>query len=203
MFGDPIQNEKEWTSTTLLGALEKGRTVTYGIVKTGDDFPDGVPVFRPVDITGNHIPLRAELKKTDPEISKKYKRTLLTGRELLITVRGSIGETFQTTEEFKGCNVGRNIVPVITDPQRIRQRFLQELFNQSSIKTWLKEITKGIALQGLNMSEFKDMPVIMPPIAMQDEYISFVNQVDKSKVVDYKVIEISADCQRGQRYGWI
>ncbi|MCR5246253.1 MAG: restriction endonuclease subunit S, partial [Paludibacteraceae bacterium] len=189
MFGDPVVNEKGWDTTTLIGALEKGRTVSYGIVQTGDDVEDGIPVFRPVDIAGGHIPKREELKKTLPEISAKYKRTLLEGNELLITVRGSVGETFQVDKEFSGCNVGRNIVPLVTDHTRVNQRFLQELFSQQPIKNWLKDITKGIALQGLNMSEFKEMPVIVPPIDQQEQFVLFVKQVDKSKVVVQKALD--------------
>ena len=124
MFGDPIINDRGWKQITLLESLETGRTVTYGIVQTGDEFEDGTPVFRPIDIAGGHVPKREELKKTDPMISAQYKRTLLKGNELLITVRGSVGETFQITEEFEGCNVGRNIVPLVTDPDKVLQRLL-------------------------------------------------------------------------------
>ncbi|WP_051197416.1 restriction endonuclease subunit S [Butyrivibrio sp. MB2005] len=189
LFGDPVTNDKHWDMDTLLGVLEVGRTVTYGIVQTGDDVDEGIPVFRPIDIAGGHVPKREELKKTLPEISDKYKRTLLKGNELLITVRGSVGETFQVDEEFEGCNVGRNIVPLVTDKKRVNQRFLQELFAQKPIKDWLKAITKGIALQGLNMSEFKEMPVIIPDMGLQEEYVEFVVQVDKSKVAVQKALE--------------
>ena len=189
MFGDPIINERGWQQISLLDSLETGRTVSYGIVQTGDDYENGTPVFRPIDIAGGHIPKREELKKTDPLISAQYKRTLLKGNELLITVRGSVGETFQTTEEFEGCNVGRNIVPLVTDSSKVLQRFLQELFAQDAIKNWLKGITKGIALQGLNMGEFKEMPVIMPPITKQKAFVNFVLQVDKSKAVVPSILD--------------
>jgi len=189
LFGDPVTNDKHWDMDTLLGVLEVGRTVTYGIVQTGDDVDEGIPVFRPIDIAGGHVPKREELKKTLPEISDKYKRTLLKGNELLITVRGSVGETFQVNEEFECCNVGRNIVPLVTDKKRVNQRFLQELFAQKPIKDWLKAITKGIALQGLNMSEFKEMPVIIPDMGLQEEYVEFVEQVDKSKVAVQKSLD--------------
>ncbi len=181
MFGDPVANNMNWDETTLLRVLEKGRNVSYGIVQTGEDVEGGIPVFRPIDIAGGHIPKIDELKKTLPEISAKYQRTILEGRELLVTVRGSVGETFQVSREFAGCNVGRNIVPLITNQRIISQRFLQELFAQPAIKNWLKSITKGIALQGLNMSEFKEMPVIIPPINMQNDFVSVVTQIDKSK----------------------
>ena len=189
MFGMPVSNSKGFEQTTLIKVLAEGRTVSYGIVQTGDDVDGGVPVFRPIDIAGGHVPTRKQLKCTLPEISNKYKRTLLKGNELLITVRGSVGETFQTTEEFEGCNVGRNIVPLLTDSTIVNQRFLQELFANDEIKNWLRGITKGIALQGLNMSEFQEMPVVVPPIELQDSYVEFAHRVDKSKAVVQKALE--------------
>ena len=88
MFGDTKSNEREWRTMPLHKVLESGSSVSYGIVQTGDDVKDGVPVFRPVDIAGGRIPTRSQLKRTTTEISNQYSRTLLKGYELLITVRG-------------------------------------------------------------------------------------------------------------------
>lgn len=181
MFGNPIKNERNWRVLPLKEILEPGRTVTYGIVKTGDELEEGVPVFRPVDITNGHLPTRSELKCTTEEISEQYKRTILNGTELLITVRGSIGETFQVTSEFAGCNVGRNIVPFRFNHNLVGNKFMDILFHQDAIKNYLASITKGIALQGINMGEFKEMPVILPSIELQREIEHLCEQSDKSK----------------------
>lgn len=182
MFGDPIKNERNWRVLPLRCVLEFGRTVTYGIVKTGKELQDGVPVFRPIDITNGHKPKRNELKCTTQEISNQYKRTLLNGTELLITVRGSVGETFQVTKEFDGCNVGRNIVPFRFNHSLVGNCFMEILFHQESTKNYLSSITKGIALQGVNMSEFKEMPVIIPPVGLQHKIEAICDQNDKSKL---------------------
>ncbi|MCI9074605.1 MAG: restriction endonuclease subunit S [Dorea sp.] len=181
MFGDPVSNPKGWDIKSLAGILEPGSAVTYGIVQPGDNVEGGVPVFRPIDITNGHKPKIGELKRTKKEISDKYKRTTLKGYELLITVRGSIGETFQVTQEFKGCNVGRNIVPLRFAKNMVFYSFMQQLFANDSIRNGLSEITKGIALQGLNMCEFKEMIIIVPPLKLQQQFADFVVQVDKLK----------------------
>ena len=62
LFGDPIVNNRGWKQITLLESLESGRTVTYGIVQTGDEVEDGTPVFRPIDIAGGHVPIRKKIK---------------------------------------------------------------------------------------------------------------------------------------------
>jgi len=180
MFGDPIRNEKEWPWRPLCELLAEGCTVTYGIVQTGEDMDGGVPVFRPVDISAGHIPTRGELKRTDPKIASQYKRTELKGDELLITIRGSVGETFQVSEEFGGCNVGRNIVPLRTNLGLLNQRFLQNLIGQAGFQNWLASITKGVALKGINIGEFKNAKIILPPLELQQEFATFIERLDKS-----------------------
>lgn len=181
MFGDCIDNERGWKELPLCDVLAEGRTVTYGIVQTEDDTPGGIPVFRPVDISQGHIPTRSELKRTRKEISDKYKRTLLSGNELLITVRGSIGETFQISSEFEGCNVARNIVPLVSNAEILDQGFLKAVLDSEAFQRKLAELTKGVALKGINMSEFKMCPIILPPMELQLRAVEFIKQSDKSK----------------------
>ena len=189
MFGDCIDNERGWKELPLCDVLAEGRTVTYGIVQTEDDTPGGIPVFRPVDISQGHIPTRSELKRTRKEISDKYKRTLLSGNELLITVRGSIGETFQISSEFEGCNVARNIVPLVSNAEILDQGFLKAVLDSEAFQRKLAELTKGVALKGINMSEFKMCPIILPPMELQLRAVEFVKQSDKSKFELKQAIE--------------
>lgn len=118
MFGDPVSNPMGWKKKNLKDVVTDDCSISYGIVQTGDEQKSGIPVFRPVDIV-NHIPKLEELKKTTKEISDKYKRTILKGRELLITVRANIADTCIIGEKFKGCNVGRGIVPIRTQENTI------------------------------------------------------------------------------------
>ena len=171
LFGDALQNNKSWQVLSLEQTLKKGRHVSYGIVKTGDDVEGGVPVFRPVDITSKTKPCRNSLKRTTKEISDKYRRTLLDGDELLLTVRGVIGELFMTTNEFRGCNVGRNIVPLQFDENILNRMYAFFLLKTDEIQQWFANHTKGVAQAGLNMGELRKLPIIVPPMEMQLEFI--------------------------------
>ena len=60
MFGDPVDNPKGWRMKKLQELVSDDCTISYGIVQTGDDQEEGIPVFRPVDIV-DHVPTRSEL----------------------------------------------------------------------------------------------------------------------------------------------
>ena len=188
MFGDPVDNPMGWTTKQLQELVTDDCTISYGIVQTGDDQDDGVPVFRPVDIV-NHIPVRSELKKTTEKISNKYKRTILKGREMLITVRANIADTCIIGEEFAGCNVGRGIVPIRTKENEIILEFLKYQIDSKHLNDNIKALAKGITLIQLNMEDLREVTLIVPPIEKQKSFVEFAKQTDKSKVTVQKALD--------------
>jgi type I restriction enzyme S subunit len=188
MFGDPVDNPLGWKKKQLQEIVTDDCTISYGIVQTGDAQKEGVPVFRPVDIV-NRIPKLEELKKTTKEISDKYKRTILKGREMLITVRANIGDTCIVGEEFKGCNVGRGIVPIRTREDVIILEFLKHLIDSRHLNDEIKSKAKGITLIQLNMEDLREVELILPPIEKQKSFVAFTKQVDKSKVAVQKALD--------------
>ena len=199
LFGDPVENPKGWTTKSLKELVTDDCTISYGIVQTGDDQEDGVPVFRPVDIV-NHVPLRSELKRTTEEISNKYKRTILKGREMLITVRANIADTCVVGEEFAGCNVGRGIVPIRTKEDEITLEFLKHQIDSKHLNDSIKALAKGITLIQLNMEDLREIKLIVPPIDEQIVYVDFVKQVDKSKVVVQERIKVYEELLNKKMY---
>ena len=110
---------------------------------------------------------------------------MLKGDELLVTIRGSIGETYQISEEFAGCNVGRNIVPLRANTDILLQGFLKAVIDSTAFQGKIADITKGVALKGININEFKVCPIILPPLDLQQEWVEFSQQSDKSKLMTY------------------
>lgn len=182
MFGDPVDNPMNWKKKKLKDIVTEDCTISYGIVQTGEEQKEGVPVFRPVDIV-NHTPKVEELKKTTEFISDRYKKTLLKGHELLITVRANIADTFIADEEFMGCNVGRGIVPIRTQEDIMRLEFLKCLIDNKHLNDILKSKAKGITLIQLNMEDLRNVELIIPPIDLQIDYLKYSRLIDKSRLL--------------------
>ena len=180
MFGEPFSNTKGWEKQPLNKLVTDDCTISYGIVQTGEEQREGIPVFRPVDIVNNRKPKLEELKKTTEEISNKYKKTILQGNELLMTVRANIGDVCVIGEEFKGCNVGRGIVPIRVK-EEINPIFLKYQFESYRIQHELKALSKGITLIQLNMEDLRQFMLIVPPKELQNQFADFLKQVDKLK----------------------
>ena len=167
MFGDPVTNPKGWKVSTLENIVAKDCPITYGIVQPGDEVEDGVPVVRPVDLTGTYIK-RLMLKKVSQDISNSYRRTILKGDEILICVRGTTGIVSFATEELKGCNVTRGIVPLSFDKQN--QWFMFWCIKSTGMNGLIQKLTRGATLKQINIKDLRQLPIPVPPIELQKKF---------------------------------
>ncbi|TQR31714.1 restriction endonuclease subunit S [Lysinibacillus sphaericus] len=179
MFGNPIQNSLEWKVQKLEEVVEKDSSISYGIVQTGQEIDGGIPVIRPVDFN-DEIDV-GKLKKTSVEISNAYSRTILKGNELLITVRANIGSVILATSEMEGINVTRGITPIKFNGKIIDRRYAMYLFKNINMQRYLKELSKGITLIQLNMSDLRKVPIILPPIEMQLDFALKIDLIQKQR----------------------
>lgn len=179
MFGNPIKNDKSWLVDKLENVIEPGTPVSYGIVQTGDDTEEGVPVIRPVDFT-KKINIES-LKKTTFDISNSYSRTILNGNELLVTVRANIGSVMLSRPEMKGINVTRGVTPLTFNNELINRYFALALFRSVYMQRLLKELAKGITLIQLNMRDLREIPIIKPPLDKQQDFMEKYLMIEKLK----------------------
>lgn len=168
MFGDPIANEKQWDVAALEEMVTSDCSISYGIVQPGEGEEEGVPIIRPVDLIST-VTHNVDLKKTTPEISNAYKRTILKGDELLLCVRGTTGVVSLAGDDLAGCNVSRGISP-LAFPDGISKWFMLYQFKTSGIQHIIAELTHGIALKGINMADVRKLQMINPPSELQTEF---------------------------------
>lgn len=178
MFGDPLDNPKGWKKDLLENIVHSKCPISYGIVQPGEDEENGIPVIRPVDLTSTYVSLNG-LKKVSPSISNNYRRTILRGDEILLCVRGTTGIVSLATEELKGCNVTRGIVPLYFDSQN--RWFIYYCFKSSGINNEIQKHTKGATLKQINIGELRRISFPIPPLHLQQQFAKQVEAIEKQK----------------------
>ena len=186
MFGDPVENEKGWEVKKLNEIVSDNCSISYGIVQPGDGIENGVPVVRPVDMTGTFV-YRQGLKNTTKEISDSYKRTILKGNEILMCVRGTTGLIAMASSELRGCNVTRGITPIECG-KSCNKLFIYYQISNSSIQQYIAEYTRGIALKQINMKDVRDIPLCLPPLPLQHLFAHRIEQIEHQKSEVQKAI---------------
>ena len=177
MFGD-CDNYVDLSFVIIPGA-----GLPYGIVQPGEDGSGDLPIIRNVDLQINDQIDLQSLKHIDPKLGEQYKRTMLGGSELLVTVNGTTGKIMLTNEMMKGMNVSRGIAVVRYDSNIVDPLYLRECLRQDDVQQYIQVHTKGAALKSITLADLSKTPIKLPAIIDQNKFASFVQQVDKSKFV--------------------
>lgn len=156
--------------TTLQTICTNGRVITYGVVKLGEETPNGTPCLR----TSNVRWLRFELegmKLIQPSISAEYGRTVLRGGEVLVNVRGTLGGVAVAAPEMAGWNVSREVAVVPVDLSLANSEFIALWIASEECQRWLTGVAKGVAYTGINIEDLRTLPLSLPPIEEQTEIV--------------------------------
>lgn len=85
----------------------------------------------------------------------------------------------------KDCIHQNHIFRVRLDETRILPRYFSAYLQSPQAKTYfLRAAKQTTGIASINMRQLRGLPTIVPPIEQQLKYVSFSEQVDKSKVVD-------------------
>ncbi|WP_421475900.1 restriction endonuclease subunit S [Agrobacterium tumefaciens] len=155
--------------------LVDGRGIPYGIVQTGSGVAAGVPTVRAGDIKDFTL-LEAGLKRVSRNISDSYSRTLLKGGEVLLAIRGSVGETCVVPPSMVGGNISREValIPVL---ETISPKFIMYFLKSKSASNYIQANVKGIAQTGINLRDLRHLPA--PDIKL-GEQIEIVEEIESS-----------------------
>ena len=167
----------------LMYLIKEGAGLSYGIVQPGDDGTGKMGVLRPVDMVDGKI-VTESIKYIDRSIGDSYKKTELTGNELLITVRGTTGITALTDERFVGMNVTRGIAVIRYECEKVNPIYLNTYLGTEESQRYIQEHTRGATLKQINLSDLRVQQIPLPLRTLQDSFAAFAVQVDKSKVVE-------------------
>ena len=184
-FVEMFENEN-YPHTELINLIKDGMGLSYGIVQPGDDGTGEMGVLRPVDMVGGKISMTS-IKYIDRSIGDGFRKTELTGDELLITVRGTTGVTALTDARFTGMNVTRGIAVIRYDREKINPVYLNAYLNTDESQRYIQEHTRGATLQQINLSDLRIQDIVVPPITLQNRFAAFIAEVDKSKLTVQRI----------------
>lgn len=179
---------KNYPYVELISLIKEGAGLSYGIVQPGNDGTGDMGVLRPVDIVDGKI-VTDSIKYIDRNIGNKYRKTELTGRELLITVRGTTGITALADSRFSGMNVTRGIAVIKYNDLLVNPTYLSSYLQSDESQLYIQKRTQGAALKQINLSDLRIQKILLPPLTLQNEFAKFVKLIEKSKFEIQKSLE--------------
>jgi type I restriction enzyme S subunit len=167
---------KDWRTKTLVELCEPTRVITYGVIKLGDETPDGAPCLRTSNVRWLRID-EGGIKRIRRSLSAEYSRTILTGSEVLVNVRGTLGGVSDVPQHMIGWNVSREIAVVPVSADQAIPRFLALEIATNSGQRWLRGVQKGVAYTGINIEDLRAFPVELPSLNEQREIARRVGEL--------------------------
>lgn len=165
----------EWWKKSLKEVSEK--SISYGIVQTGEHVEHGVRCVRVVDLTKPQMDVR-EMITTTREISRSYKRTILVEGEIMVALRGEIGLVARVPKFLEGSNLTRGVARIAPKRSEVVSEFLVwGLRTEGSKIEFLKQVN-GSALKEIPINGLNKVEVPVTTIPEQQKIAEFMSVVD-------------------------
>mgnify|MGYP002558808294 CR=1 FL=1 len=196
MFGDPIANPREWPVSTI-----KETAVAYGDgpfgsnLKSSDYVEDGVRVIRLGNILQGAFSEKDRSFVSFEKYEKLKKYECKPGEVVIATLGDPI---------LRACLVPDFGAPSIhkadcmyyeTDKAKVLPAFAMNVINQPAMLQRATEDAHGQTRIRINSTQTGNLPIIVPPIELQNEFCRFVAEVDKSRFVARKSAELIMNMQ--------
>ena len=178
MFGTEREFER-WSCCTIGDVAKVGVGVVIKPTQYYTD--DGIPAFRSLNIGEMKVKDNDWVYFTE-EGHKKNQKSVVKTNDVLVVRSGAPGTACVATEKYNGYNAV-DIIIAHPDQDKVNSVFLAAFTNMPHGMNQIKGGTGGAAQQHFNVSGYKAMTLIMPPMRLQEKFADFVAQIDKSKLL--------------------
>jgi len=166
---------KGWTIEALIDCTVD-RQISYGIVQPGQNVESGVPIVRVNNFKDGRLEIE-DVLRVAPEISSKYKRTILEGGEVLLTLVGSTGQSAIAPKTLAGWNVPRAIAVIRPKPE-IGSKWINICLQSQYAKDYLDVRANTTVQKTLNLKDVRELPILLPLKAERKKIETIVDNLN-------------------------
>ncbi len=177
IFGDPQSNDKNWKIKTF------GDICT---VRQGLQIPISKRLTEYEEDCYEYITVAYLHGAKEREYIKSPKNTVICSKDDVLMTR--TGNTGMVVTDVEGV-FHNNFFLIDFDRTKYSKTFLVEYLNLDLIQTEIIKRAGTSTIPDLNHGQFYAISIYEPPIALQNEFATFVEQVDKSKVAVQKALD--------------
>ena len=177
MFGDPVENPKQWTKVPLSDEAEIKIGPFGSLLHREDYVSGGHALVNPSHIIDGKIIIDKNLSVSEAKYAEMSTYHLLEG-DVVLGRRGEMGRCAIVSQSGLLCGTGSLI---IRSKGNLSADYLQKIISFPSFKHLIENMAVGQTMLNLNVPIVSSFQIIKPPKKVQDEYYAFVKQIDKSK----------------------
>lgn len=179
MFGSINNNIYKYEIKTLQDVCEKIKDGTHQTPIYTEDIENGFKFLSSKDVTTGKIDW-SNIKYITAELHEKlYEKIKPRKGDILLAKNGTTGVA-AVVEKEEVFDIYVSLA--LLRPIDINSVYLWAAINSDETKNQFNRSLKGIGVPNLHLGEIKNTKIIVPPIALQNQFADFVHQIDKSKL---------------------
>lgn len=192
MFGDPEINPYGYSKahmgdyiTLLTDFSSNGSYKTLDSGVTMYDKPNYAWMVRTTDLETGDM---TSIKYIDESAYELLEKSKLFGGEIIMNKIGSAGNVYLMPEINMPASLGRNAF-MFRYNDRINTKYLFQLLKSEYGQREIKQYVRGAVTQTITKNDVRAVIIVVPPIELQNKYVDFIEQVNKSKVEVQKALD--------------
>lgn len=189
MFGDPIENPKNWPikkiSDLAKGSKNSIRAGPFGsalkkefYVENGYKIYGQEQVIRDDPDYGNYY--------IDKDRYKKLSNYKISEKDILISLVGSWGNIMIVPEDYEKGIINPRLMKLSLNEDLMKPKFFKILFSMKGFRKRVETLTHGGTMDILNVTIMKKVSIPVPPLNKQKKFISIINRIKKIKLSQEK-----------------
>lgn len=187
MFGKPSELNN-FANAQIKDVASVGVGIVIKPTRFYSNDKSGKRAFRSLNIGPFGVSPNSEWVYFTNEAMAENKRTIVHEGDVLIVRSGNPGTCCVVPKEYDGCNV---IDLIIAHPnkRKILPEYLCAFTNMPHGMNQVNNQKHGVAQRHFNVSMYEKMKIYVPNLSLQQQYVNFMMQVDKSKLAVQKSLD--------------
>lgn len=187
LFGDPVNNPKNWKIKEFGGIYN---SLKYGVSTPPKYFKSGIPFIRATNVKKGGVAQKGMVFISQKEAEKISKCKLTTGDLIVVRSGANTGDCCRIPCEYNGSYGGFDMIIKIDEPY---STFYNFLLNTPAGKAILKPLTRRAGQPHLNSQQMFSLNLIAPPINEQEKFSDRINKIEKQKKLAQQSLQKSND----------
>lgn len=188
LFGTLHDNENGFDVVTIEDVCSLVKDGTHQTPQYTEDREEGFKFLSSKDVMSQKIDW-TDIKYIPAELHEKLYATIKPQRNDILMSKNGVNygvAAVNDTDEVFDIYVS---LALLRPKEIIDPVFFRCVINNPETKRQFDSSIKGIGVPNLHLGEIKKTKIFLPPMELQNEFVAFVEQVDKSKVAVQKALE--------------
>lgn len=188
MFGDPVQNPMQWPIGNL---SEYIKFLTSGSRGWAKYFTDTGEYFITIKNVKNGKIALDNMQHISPPDNAEAKRTKVQEGDLLISITADLGRTGVVSKDIAdhGGYINQHLTCIRLDKEKVHPLYVSYYMESEAGKNQFQAKNQSAVKAGLNFNSINSLRLMVPPIALQMKFVSFVEEIEKTKITISQSLE--------------